>query len=68
MWIWSREPGAPVITAAVNGASFVGGGVVPGEIATLFGVNLGSFPNTMTSYAPTLPTFWFPSRWSSATS
>lgn len=33
-------PNAPVVNAVVNGASFAGGGVVPGEIATLFGVNL----------------------------
>ena len=32
----------PVISAVVNGASFVGGGVVPGEIATIFGTNLTS--------------------------
>jgi uncharacterized protein (TIGR03437 family) len=31
---------AVVNTGLVNGASFVSGGVVPGEIATLFGVNL----------------------------
>lgn len=31
---------AIVSTGLVNGASFVSGGVVPGEIATLFGVNL----------------------------
>jgi uncharacterized protein (TIGR03437 family) len=30
----------PVVTAVVNGASFVGGGVVPGEMATAFGTNL----------------------------
>jgi uncharacterized protein (TIGR03437 family) len=35
---------APVISASgiVNGASFVGGGVVPGELATVFGSNLTS--------------------------
>ena len=32
----------PTITAVVNGASFVGGGVVPGEIATVFGTNIVS--------------------------
>ncbi len=32
----------PVISAVVNGASFAGGGVVPGEIATAFGTNLTS--------------------------
>jgi hypothetical protein len=30
----------PVVNAVVNGASFVGGGVVPGEIATIFGANI----------------------------
>jgi uncharacterized protein (TIGR03437 family) len=30
----------PAITAVVNAASFAGGGIVPGEIASLFGVNL----------------------------
>ena len=30
----------PSVSAVVNGASFAGGGIVPGEIATLFGVNL----------------------------
>ena len=34
-------PGATV-SAVVNGASFVGGGVVPGEMATAFGSNLTS--------------------------
>jgi uncharacterized protein (TIGR03437 family) len=32
----------PDISAAVNGASFVPGGIVPGEIATIFGTNLTS--------------------------
>jgi uncharacterized protein (TIGR03437 family) len=32
----------PVVNAVVNGASFAGGGVVPGEIATIFGTNLTS--------------------------
>jgi uncharacterized protein (TIGR03437 family) len=32
----------PTINAVVNGASFVGGGVVPGEIATVFGTNIVS--------------------------
>jgi uncharacterized protein (TIGR03437 family) len=30
----------PTVTAVVNGASFAGGGVVPGEMATAFGTNL----------------------------
>jgi uncharacterized protein (TIGR03437 family) len=33
---------SPAVTAVVNGASFVGGGIVPGEMATLFGTNLTS--------------------------
>ena len=32
----------PDINAAVNGASFASGGIVPGEIATIFGTNLTS--------------------------
>src|SRR5579871_972452 len=32
--------GGPSISATVNGASFAGGGVAPGEIATIFGANL----------------------------
>jgi uncharacterized protein (TIGR03437 family) len=47
---------APTINAVVNGASFRGGGVVPGEIATLFGVNLTSSTGiNLTSGLP-LPT------------
>jgi uncharacterized protein (TIGR03437 family) len=41
-WTWSGGPLAPAVSAVVNGASFVGGGVVPGEIATAFGTNLTS--------------------------
>jgi uncharacterized protein (TIGR03437 family) len=41
-WAFSLGPLVPAITAVVNGASFVGGGVVPGEIATAFGTNLTS--------------------------
>jgi uncharacterized protein (TIGR03437 family) len=33
---------APTVNAVVNGASFVSGGVAPGEIATIFGANLTS--------------------------
>ena len=46
---------APAISAAglVNGASFVSGGVVPGEIATIFGTNLTTA--TGINLAPTLP-------------
>lgn len=32
----------PIVNAVVNGASFAGGGVVPGEIATVFGTNMVS--------------------------
>ncbi len=32
----------PAVSAAVNGASFASGGIVPGEIATIFGTNLTS--------------------------
>ncbi len=46
------SPG-PVVNAVVNGASFVGGGIVPGEIATVFGTNLTS--NTGINLASSLP-------------
>jgi uncharacterized protein (TIGR03437 family) len=42
-----------VVNAVVNGASFVGGGAVAGEIATAFGTNLTS--NTGINIASTLP-------------
>ena len=46
----------PVIGAAVNGASFARGGIVPGEIATIFGSNLtSSIGINLTSSLP-LPT------------
>jgi uncharacterized protein (TIGR03437 family) len=41
-WTWSGGPLATTVSAVVNGASFLGGGVVPGEIATAFGTNLTS--------------------------
>jgi uncharacterized protein (TIGR03437 family) len=43
-WLWTGAPLQvnPAISSVVNGASFVAGGVVPGEIATLFGTNLTS--------------------------
>jgi uncharacterized protein (TIGR03437 family) len=47
---------APMVTAVVNGASFQGAGVVPGEMATLFGTNLTSSTGiNLTSSLP-LPT------------
>ena len=37
-----RNQQSPTIGAVVNGASFAKGGIVPGEIATIFGSNLTS--------------------------
>jgi adhesin/invasin len=55
-WTWSGGPLAPAIMAVVNGASFVGGGIVPGEIATVFGNKLTSSSGiNLTSSLP-LPT------------
>lgn len=49
-------PQGPTINAVVNGASFVGGGVAPGEIATIFGGTLTSSSGiNLTSGLP-LPT------------
>ena len=49
---------APTIGAVVNGASFAGGGIVPGEIATLFGSNLTSSTGiNLTSGLPLLTNF-----------
>ncbi len=49
---------APDVKAVVNGASFVGGGVVPGEIATAFGTNLTSSSGiNLTSSLPLPTTF-----------
>jgi uncharacterized protein (TIGR03437 family) len=49
---------APVVSAVVNGASFAGGGVVPGEIATAFGTNLTSAAGiNLTSVLPLPSTF-----------
>jgi uncharacterized protein (TIGR03437 family) len=46
----------PVVNAVVNGASFLPGGVVPGEIATIFGANLTTSSGiNLTSSLP-LPT------------
>ncbi len=36
----TANPNLPAVAAVVNGASFVGGGIVAGEIATIFGTNL----------------------------
>ncbi len=48
----------PAVTAVVNGASFLGGGVVPGEIATLFGTNLTAITGAnITSSLPLPKTF-----------
>jgi uncharacterized protein (TIGR03437 family) len=48
----------PTIAAVVNGASFANGGVVPGEIATLFGSNLTSSTGiNLTSGLPLLTNF-----------
>jgi trimeric autotransporter adhesin len=37
----ATTPGNPVITSVVNGASYLAGGVSPGELVTIFGANLG---------------------------
>jgi len=58
VWAFSLGPLVPAITAVVNGASFVGGGVVPGEIATAFGTNLTSSNGiNLTSGLPLPATF-----------
>ncbi len=57
-WTWNGGSLPTVITAVVNGASFVGGGVVPGEIATAFGTNLTSSTGiNLTSSLPLPTTF-----------
>jgi uncharacterized protein (TIGR03437 family) len=38
----ATPPGNPTITSVVNGASYLAGGVSPGELVTIFGANLGS--------------------------
>ena len=54
----SLGPLVPTVTAVVNGASFVGGGVVPGEIATAFGTNITSSNGiNLTSSLPLPTTF-----------
>jgi uncharacterized protein (TIGR03437 family) len=48
----------PVVNAVTNGASFASGGVVPGEIATLFGNNLTSGSGiNLTSSLPLITNF-----------
>ena len=57
-WVWNGGVIAPVVSAVVNGASFAGGGVVPGEIATAFGTNLTSAAGiNLTSVLPLPSTF-----------
>ncbi len=57
-WIWNGAPLPSAIVAVVNGASFVGGGIVPGEIATALGTNLtSSIGINLTSSLP-LPTIF----------
>jgi len=56
LWAFSFGPPLPVITAVVNGASFQGGGVVPGEIATAFGTNLTSGAGINPTLSLPLPT------------
>jgi uncharacterized protein (TIGR03437 family) len=58
-WTWFGGPPpvpVPAITAVVNGASFVGGGVVPGEMATMFGTNLTSSSGINLTAGLPLPT------------
>jgi uncharacterized protein (TIGR03437 family) len=52
----SSSGAGPVVSAVVNGASFVGGGIVPGEIATIFGTNLTSSPGINLNSGLPLPT------------
>jgi uncharacterized protein (TIGR03437 family) len=59
-WTWIGAPlvVGPTIGGVVNGASFVKGGVVPGEIASLFGTNLTSSTGiNLTSGLPLPTTF-----------
>ena len=54
--VGNATAGTPTIGAVVSGASFAGGAIVPGEIATLFGTNLTSSSGiNLTSSLP-LPT------------
>ena len=54
-WTWGA-PAIPTITAVVNGASFKGGGIVPGEIAVVFGTNLTASTGVNTASSVPLPT------------
>lgn len=48
----------PVVSSVVNGASFVAAGIAPGEIATIFGINLTSSTGIdLTSGLPLPTTF-----------
>ncbi|HXF28130.1 MAG TPA: choice-of-anchor tandem repeat GloVer-containing protein [Bryobacteraceae bacterium] len=47
------KPPVPIVDAATNGASFVAGSIVPGEIATVFGTEITS--STGINLASTLP-------------
>jgi hypothetical protein len=49
-------PPVAIVNAVVNGASFVRGGVVPGEIATAFGSNLTSATGINVTSGLPLPT------------
>jgi len=55
-WTWNGGEVVPQITAVVNAASFQTGGVVPGEIAAVFGKNLTFLTGINTTSAVPLPT------------
>ena len=41
LMIGQQTSSAPLVSAVVNGASFVGGAISPGEVVAIFGANLG---------------------------